>query len=78
MDAQVAPGEAPCRWSMKYRSVIGFGTARILEDHEEKRAGLGAVMAHYGGPEGPFDGKSLERTCVIEIAIERMTGKQSL
>ena len=41
-------------------------------------AGLGAVMAHYGGPEGPFDGKSLERTCVIEIAIERMTGKQSL
>ena len=78
VNAQVAPGEAPCRWSMKYRSVIGFGTARILDDLEEKRAGLGAVMAHYGGPEGPFDGKSLERTCVIEIVIERMTGKQSL
>ena len=78
VNAQVAPGETPCRWSMKYRSVIGFGTARILDDLEEKRAGLGAVMAHYGGPEGPFDGKSLERTCVIEIVIERMTGKQSL
>lgn len=78
VDTWIAPGEAACRWSMKYRSVIGFGTARILEGEEEKRAGLDAIMAHYGGPEGPYDGKSLERTCVIEISIERMTGKESL
>ncbi len=78
VDARVARGDSPCRWSMKYRSVIGFGRARLLEDDAEKRAGLDAIMAHYGGPEGPYDGKSLERTCVIEIAIERMTGKQSL
>ena len=77
-DARVARGESACRWSMKYRSVVGFGTARLLEDDAEKRAGLDAIMAHYGGPEGPYDGKSLERTCVIEIEIESMTGKESL
>lgn len=76
--ARIARGESACRWSMKYRSVIGFGTARILEDETDKRAGLDAIMAHYGGPEGPYDEKSLERTCVIEITIETMTGKQSL
>ncbi len=76
--ARISRGESACRWSMKYRSVIGFGTARILEDETDKRAGLDAIMAHYGGPEGPYDAKSLERTCVIEITIETMTGKQSL
>ncbi|OPY11033.1 MAG: Pyridoxamine 5'-phosphate oxidase [Syntrophaceae bacterium PtaB.Bin038] len=76
--ARVAGGDSPCRWSMKYRSVIGFGTARLLEDGGEKRAGLDAIMAHYGGPEGPYDGNALDRACVIEITIESMTGKQSL
>jgi nitroimidazol reductase NimA-like FMN-containing flavoprotein (pyridoxamine 5'-phosphate oxidase superfamily) len=77
-DARVVRGDSACRWSMKYRSVVGFGTARLLEDDAEKRAGLDAIMAHYGGPEGPYDEKSFERTCVIEIEIESMTGKESL
>jgi len=63
---------------MKYRSVIGYGTARILENDGEKRAGLDVIMAHYGGPEGPYGGQSLARTCVIEIVIEGVTGKESL
>lgn len=78
VDARVARGDSACRWSMKYRSVIGYGTARILENDGEKRAGLDAIMAHYGGPEGPYDGQALARTCVIEIVIERVTGKESL
>lgn len=75
---RVAKGAASCRWSMKYRSVIGFGTARLLVEDTEKRAGLDAIMAHYGGPEGPYDEQSLERTCVIEIEIESLTGKESI
>lgn len=78
VDARIARGDSACRWSMKYRSVIGYGTARILENDGEKRAGLDVIMAHYGGPEGPYDGQSLARTCVIEIVIERVTGKESL
>src|SRR5271157_1176991 len=26
--------EQGCRWGIKYRSVIGFGTAEIVDDHE--------------------------------------------
>jgi len=78
VDCRIVRGDAPCRWAAKYRSVIGFGRARIVDDESGKKAGLDAIMAHYGGQEGLYDDQSLQRTCVIEVAIERMTGKQSL
>ena len=58
--------------------MIGFGRARIIDDEREKKAGLDVIMAHYGGQGGEYDEKSLQRTCVIEVVIESMTGKQSL
>jgi hypothetical protein len=78
IDARVIPGEAPCRWTAKYRSVIGFGRARIIDDEGEKKAGLDVIMAHYGGSGGNYDEKSLQRTSLIEVVLESMTGKQSL
>lgn len=78
IDFRVVRGETPCRWTAKYRSVIGFGRARIIDDEREKKAGLDVIMAHYGGQGGEYDEKSLQRTCVIEVVIESMTGKKSL
>jgi nitroimidazol reductase NimA-like FMN-containing flavoprotein (pyridoxamine 5'-phosphate oxidase superfamily) len=78
IDARILCGEAPCRWTAKYRSVIGFGRARIIDDEKEKKAGLDIIMAHYGGSGGPYDEKSLQRTSLIEVALESVTGKQSL
>jgi nitroimidazol reductase NimA-like FMN-containing flavoprotein (pyridoxamine 5'-phosphate oxidase superfamily) len=78
IDTRVVRGETPCRWTAKYRSVIGFGRARILDDEREKKAGLDVIMAHYGGSGGEYDEKSLQRTSLIEVVLENMTGKQSL
>jgi nitroimidazol reductase NimA-like FMN-containing flavoprotein (pyridoxamine 5'-phosphate oxidase superfamily) len=78
IDTRVVRGETPCRWTAKYRSVIGFGRARILDDEREKKAGLDVIMAHYGGVGGEYDEKSLQRTSLIEVVLENMTGKQSL
>jgi hypothetical protein len=78
IDSRIVRGDAPCRWAAKYRSVIGFGRARIVDDEAEKKAALEIIMAHYGGQGGEYDEKSLQRTCVIEVVIENMTGKQSL
>ena len=78
IDFRVVRGETPCRWTAKYRSVIGFGRARIIDDEREKKAGLDVIMAHYGGSGGGYDEKSLQRTAVIEVVLESMTGKQSL
>ena len=67
----------PCTWGMRYESVIGWGRAKIIEEREAKEAGLGAIVRHYGAsPPFRFD-DSIDRTVVIRIEIERMTGKAS-
>lgn len=67
----------PAEFSMKYRSVTGFGTARIISEIEEKREALKILMHHYDGPVEPMPDKMLERTLVIKVKISRITGKNS-
>jgi hypothetical protein len=72
----VVRGGQPCSWGMRYRSVIGFGTAAILTDPEEKRYGLACIMRHYGGGSHQFTVSDLASVTVIRIAVESMTGKK--
>ena len=78
VDSRIVQGEKPCRWTMKYRSVIGFGRARIVHDEAERKDALDVILGHYGGSGGEYDEKVLQRTVVIEVVLESMTGKQSL
>ena len=78
IDSRIVRGDTPCRWAAKYRSVIGFGRARIIDDDKTKKAGLDVIMAHYGGGGGEYDEKSLKLTTMIEVVLESVTGKQSL
>lgn len=78
-DDLIVSGENPCRdWSMKYKSVIGTGKATILENSKEKAEGLIILMDHYS-KKGPFKfgEKNLEKTTVIKIEIEKISGKVS-
>lgn len=78
IDAELIPSDQPCDWGMKYASVIGFGTASVLEDPEEKKRGLNAILAHYGSrPLQPYPESVLEHTAVIRVRVEEMTGKRS-
>jgi hypothetical protein len=78
IDSRIVRGDTPCRWAAKYRSVIGFGRARIVDDDKAKKAGLDVIMAHYGGSGGDYDEKSLQRTSLIEVVLDSITGKQFL
>lgn len=75
--AEALDGEEACDWSMKFKSVIGFGKAAFIEGLEEKRQALGVIMAQYSKKEFEFPEKMVNATAVIKVAIERMTGKQS-
>ncbi len=68
---------SPCGWSAKYRSVIGFGKAFVIEDFQEKSAALNSITQHYGGDWYDFSEKELERVGIIKIEIHSMTGKQA-
>jgi nitroimidazol reductase NimA-like FMN-containing flavoprotein (pyridoxamine 5'-phosphate oxidase superfamily) len=77
IDQEVIQGDKPCKWGMKYLSVIGFGKASFVEDLEEKRKGLDAIMKHYSGRSFEYVESAIESTCIIKVEIETMTGKKS-
>ena len=79
LEADVAPieAEAPCGYTMRFRSIVGYGTVTVLETAEEKLAGLKAIMAHYSErqfADGDFLEKVLAKTQVMRLEIESMRG----
>ena len=70
--------QKPCDWSFTFQSVIGFGQVLEITTDDEKRAGLGCIMAHYSTEKWDFNSISLAGVKVWKIVIESMTGKQSL
>ncbi|MCK9239849.1 pyridoxamine 5'-phosphate oxidase family protein [Desulfocurvus sp.] len=76
-DVALIEDDKPCGFSMKFKSIVGFGRVVALDSLAEKRQGLRAIMAHYTGREFPdeaFPEKVLARTCVMRLDIESMTG----
>lgn len=72
----------PEKYTSYFRSVITFGKARILEDLTEKRAAL-EILAERYSPEQVEGRKkeinnSIDRVCMVELAIEHMTGKEAI
>jgi uncharacterized protein len=77
-DVELVPADDPCDFTITYRSVIGFGRACLVEDRDEKIRALNIIMEHYTNRENyTFPDSIVAVTAVIEIRIERMTGKRS-
>jgi len=77
INAELITKQTPCRWGMKFQSVIGFGKACLVEGIDEKKDALDIIMRHYGGRIHDVDDKALGATSVIRVEIHTMTGKQS-
>ncbi len=68
-------GETACQFSLRYRSVIGYGSARRLEDLSQKRVALDHIVRHYGGDPVDYPADQLRDLAVYEITITEMTCK---
>jgi len=80
LDAEVVPNDVGSNFTMKYRSVTGFGTVHRLTDQRERNAALKILMDHYGGPhmDIPEDSDMNKKLWVARLDIEYMTGKKSV
>jgi len=78
VDNELVRAENPCKWSMKYYSVIGFGKAFFLKDSKEKRQALNIIMEHYTDESSfEYPETALDSVAVIKVEIDSITGKRS-
>ena len=78
-DTRLTTGEDVCDdWTMKYKSVLGYGQVVFIESMEAKIEALNILMDQYT-TRGPFDfmKNSLEETAIFKVEITSLTGKMS-
>lgn len=73
---EMVEGERACDYSVKYRSVVAFGRARVL-DGVEGIEYLRRFAAAYAGDGAAVDESEAARVAVIVIEPEQITGKKS-
>jgi len=66
-----------CDWGIEYKSVIGTGKAVLLDDVNDKKNALHIIMSQYSDRSFDYPDEMLEKTIVIKVVIDEMTGKQS-
>jgi len=64
-----------CSWSMKYRSVMVFGRLFYVEDIEEKKRGLDAVMRQFSEESFKYSDAAINNVCVMKVEIDKITGR---
>ena len=75
---EIIKSEIPCRWTTRYRSVMGTGTIVIENDTESKKKGLDVIMHKYGaGPDLIYNEADLLKMVILKLKIESISGKQS-
>ena len=77
IEAEVVPSDESCNWTMKYKSVIGFGEVEFIKDLEEKRKAMNIIMQQYSEKEFIVNDDMLAAITIFKLVVSTMTGKKS-
>ena len=82
VDLELMQSQEACKTSMKYKSILIFGTAVISKGIAEKKRALDIIMHHYYYHNSlsvfHYPEDALEKVIIIKVKVENMTGKESL
>ena len=78
--AYVIATKVACRANYYYRSIVVTGKASFVKDQDKKREILEKMMEKYQPEEdsGEIPMEILKKTAVIEITVEKISGKENL
>ena len=68
-------GDKPCQYGLVYSSVMGRGTATIVEDVEEKKQAMTLLMKTQTGKDFTFEDRLVSIVSVIRIDVAEYTAK---
>ena len=68
-------GTMPCQYGLSYASVMGRGTARIVEDVEEKKKAMSILMKTQTARDFSFEDRLVSIVAVIRIDVAEYTAK---
>ncbi|MBI0583861.1 MAG: pyridoxamine 5'-phosphate oxidase family protein [Methanomassiliicoccus sp.] len=72
------PLDTSCKSTIKFKSVIGSGRARFLEDPEEKRMAMTIIMEQmFGRQKFQYSEEGVRDMAIIKVELESVTGKKS-
>nr|WP_326185508.1 pyridoxamine 5'-phosphate oxidase family protein [uncultured Oscillibacter sp.] len=76
---ELVAGDVACRYSARYRCVMGGGPVSFVETAAEKRAGLTAIMRQTTGrDQWTFSDAMLDAVRVIRLNVEELSCKERL
>jgi len=76
----IKKAEKPCDYETRYKSVIAFGKATFVDKLQKKLEILKELMEKYanGDAYSPLNKEMTKLVHVVEIAVDKITGKQNL
>ena len=77
-ELQPFAGKLPCQYGLAYSAVMGKGTARIVEDVEQKKQAMTILMKTQTGKDFTFNEELVSIVAVIRIDVEEYTAKRRL
>ena len=77
MDCDRMPfeGDKPCQYGLVYSSIMGRGTARVVEDVEEKKQAMAILMRTQTEKDFEFNDRLVSIVAVIRIDVTEYTAK---
>ena len=74
-DLEPFEGKVPCQYGLAYSSVMGRGTASIVEDVEEKKQAMSILMKTQTEKDFSFEDRLVSIVAVIRIDVTEYTAK---
>ena len=68
-------GRVACQYGLVYSSIMGRGTATIVEDVEEKKKAMSVLMKTQTGKDFTFEDRLVSIVAVIRIDVAEYTAK---
>ena len=68
-------GKVPCQYGLSYSSIMGRGTAAVVEDVEEKKRAMSLLMKTQTGKDFTFEDRLVSIVAVIRVDVTEYTAK---